>query len=40
MPVAHEILDDYDKVLFFDPFNSLRLFEAMLNILKSFARLS
>ena len=33
MPFAHEILDDYDKVLFFDPFNSEELYESMLKIL-------
>lgn len=32
-PFAHEILDDYDKVLFFDPFNSEELYEAMSKIL-------
>jgi len=32
MPFAHEILDDYDKVLFFDPFNSEELYEAMIKI--------
>ena len=32
MPFAHEILDDYDKVLFFDPFNSEELCESMIKI--------
>jgi len=30
MSFAHEILDGYDKVLFFDPFNSEELYESML----------
>jgi len=33
MPFAHEILDDYNKVLFFDPFNSEELCGAMIKIL-------
>ena len=33
MAFAHEILEDYDKVLFFDPFNSEELYESMLKIL-------
>jgi len=32
MSFAHEILDDYDKVLFFDPFNSDELCEFMIKI--------
>jgi len=34
-PFAHEILDDYDKVIFFNPFNSDELCEAMVRFLTS-----
>lgn len=34
-PFAHEILDDYDKVIFFNPFKSDELYEAMVRFLTS-----